>query len=200
MRTSSVLFACLIIITSCNKKLGGFNPSARENFSSQKNKTPLILENTKNAENFPEYLAVGNDFVDFQTTTISQTEFNAENKTNSGTLKIHKKNNFKSHQNIIKSSDIKRNESIQNISRYKKGQIGNDSLKIGVIFLLISAGLAFLPALFQLASLFALVSIIFLIIGLKKLFNRRRKEIQKKQRKEKFQSKKDKIKTFFNLK
>ena len=200
MRTSIVLFACLIIITSCNKKLGGFNPSTRENFSCQKNQNPLILENTKTVENLPEYTASVNELPDFKTSKSALTEFNSEIEPNLRTLKMDNKNNFNSQDNIIISANIKANENIQKISRLIKGQIVNDSLKIGLIFLLISAGLSFLPALSQVTSLFALVSIVFLIIGLKKLLNKRRKELQKKQRKENFQSKKDKIKTFFNLK
>jgi hypothetical protein len=200
MRTSRVLFACLVFFTSCHKKLGGFNPSATENFSTLKNRIPPSSENAKNADNLPEFIAIENEFLDYQTATVSLTDIDTESKTNSETLKIFQKNNFRSQQNFTKSSDLKADDNIRKSSRIKKRQIVNDSLKIGLIFLLISAGLAFLPVLSQLASLFALVSVVFLIIGLKKLFNRRMKEKKKKQRKENFELKKDKIKTFFNIK
>ena len=177
-------------------------PSSRETFTenTQKNSTRLLLENQKNIEVLPEFSASESEIPDFQAASVPQKSFEVENPIFQEATKVLPKNSFKGNQQTSLESDKIPNydQGSQKQSRIKRDPIFNDSLKIGLVFLLIAAGLAFLPALLQLAVLFALVAMIFVFIGLKKLFNRRAKEKKKRQRRENMQMKKDKIKDILN--
>lgn len=85
---------------------------------------------------------------------------------------------------------------IRLLKSLKRNPVFNDSLKIGIVFLAIALGLSFLPVL-QLTLLFAIVAMIFLFIGLKKLFKRRAKMKQIRLRKERNELRKEKIKDIF---
>ncbi|MCP9767659.1 hypothetical protein EGI22_07020 [Lacihabitans sp. LS3-19] len=182
--------------------MGGFMPSSRENFTAQtqKNSIPPIFENYLNLDELPEFSASENELPAFQTTSVPQINYEHEGLSKFEKPESEPKRSFITEQKILESSESVSisKQNTQKQTRLKRDPIFNDSLKIGLVFLLIAAGLAFLPALLQLAVLFALVAMIFLFIGLKKLFNRRMKEKKKKQRRENMQMKKDKIKNILN--
>lgn len=190
------------LLFSCNKKMGGFQPSSRIDLSSgQKikisdkssaNYSPILIEDL-NTVNTEYEASISNEL---PLPTVSIPSFNKPFLKNSS-------KSFNSSKQIelteLKASSIneKSSDDAQIHQNLKRNPVFNDSLKIGLVFLVIAAGLAFLPALLQLAVLFALVAMIFLFIGLKKLFNRRAKIKQKKIRKENNQIRKEKVKDIF---
>lgn len=184
-------------LLSCHKNIGGFQKSSRETFKAQTQKTDLLF--TSENPIFIEQLLPENEVA----LTTNVTELPIE------TLGLEIQN-YQKEKNILVNTpkivvsqkefetiETKKYTEKQTLKPLKRNPVFNDSLKIGLVFLLIAAALAFLPALLQLAVLFAVVAMVFLFIGLKKLFNRRAKIKQKKIRKEKNQLRKEKVKDVF---
>ena len=184
-------------LLSCHKNIGGFQKSSRETFKAQTQKKDLLF--TSENPIFIEQLLPQNDVA----LTTNATELPIE------TLALEIENYQKRKNILVKTQKIEvsqkefepikegKHTEKQSLKLLKRNPVFNDSLKIGLVFLLIAAALAFLPALLQLAVLFAVVAMVFLFIGLKKLFNRRAKIKQKKIRKEKNQLRKEKVKDVF---
>ncbi len=177
--------------------MGGFQQSSRETFLTKtKNQeqlptsqNPIFIEEL--SQEADDVVATNSNELQIVTLVPEFKVYSAQNKKLSNALKV---------ETIQTEGDTKLSEktSEQKILRpLKRNPVFNDSLKIGLVFLLIAAALSFMPALLQLAVLFAVVAMVFLIIGLKKLFNRRAKIKQKKIRKENNQMRKEKIKDIF---
>jgi hypothetical protein len=179
--------------------MGGFQKSSRENFTKSEKKVELttnseaihLLDFGVSSEEPEETMA--SDSPDLRIETFGGNLLKRENSTISSSRleRVETKEPLKpEHKNHVK-------EQAKTSIFPKRNPIFNDSLKIGFVFLAIAIGMAFFPALLQLMVLFAVVSMVFLFIGLKKLFNRRAKMKQKKLRKERNQERKDKIKEVF---
>jgi hypothetical protein len=196
------LFGFSTLLFSCNKKMGGFQASSNYNFSPTQKKTMFdkssannfsIMIEDSNVQNAEYEASVSNDIPPISMSITDGT--NEFFKNSEESLSSRKK---------IKLADVGSSTIVENSNndgqiphKLRRNPIFNDSLKIGLVFLLIAAALSFLPALMQLAVLFAVVAMVFLFIGLKKLFNHRAKIKQKKIRKENNQVRKEKIKDIF---
>lgn len=193
--TFFVLF-CFSIV-ACNKKMGGFQQSTRETFSSK-------------SHNKDQHFASLNPFLtedllpEFEDVEVSNSnELRVE--TPESKIKLSSENAKEKEENVkieniqseVETSLSKKTTEKVTLHPIKRNPVFNDSLKIGVIFLLIASALALIPALLQLGILFALVAIVLLFIGLKKLFKRRAKIKKKEIRKENNQLRKEKIKDLF---
>lgn len=192
------LFFAIVTLGSCHKQMGVFQASRNENFRS----TPLL----KNAENvvLKNQLQEEINDVDFEySEVIASNENDFASKSELGFQKIEIRPKTK-----IKEPDFDDNTEEKPIIKEIKKEVKsnfrrrnpmfNDSLKIGLVFLLIAVAMAFFPALLQLMLLFAIVSMVFLFIGLKKLFKWRAVEKKRKMRQEKNEMRKEKIKDIFN--
>lgn len=197
MFRTSLAFVLIISLFACNKKIGGFQKSSRETFV-QKSKITEAEVNTNT-----EILIQTEDISQVQSELTASESFDLpiENefiKNIDSNKKLQERAEIKQIEvstAITESSSAK--ETHDPLNNVKRNPVFNDSLKIGFVFLAIAIGMAFFPALLQLMVLFAVVSMVFLFIGLKKLFNRRAKMKQKKLRKEKNQERKEKIKDVF---
>ena len=193
------LFYAIVTLGSCHKQMGGFQASRNENFRS----IPL-LKNTENLVLKNQLQEELND-VDLEySEVIASNENDFTSKSELGFQKIDIRPKTK-----IKEPDFADNSAEKPIIKEIKKEVKsnfrrrnpmfNDSLKIGLVFLLIAVAMAFfLPALLQLMFLFAIVSMVFLFIGLKKLFKWRAVEKKRKMRQEKNEMRKEKIKDIFN--
>jgi hypothetical protein len=190
-----VILFCLSLF-ACNKKMGGFQQSSRETFSTKSHiKQHLASENPVFTEDFlPEFeeFTVSNSNELQIETPESKIKLSSEN------VKEKKEHlNFENIQSDVEITLSEKSAEIVKLRTIKRNPVFSDSLKIGVIFLLIASALALIPALLQLGILFALVAIVLLFIGLKKLFKRRAKIKKKEIRKENNQMRKEKIKDLF---
>jgi hypothetical protein len=190
-----VILFCLSLV-ACNKKMGGFRQSSRETFPTKSHiKQHLASENpVLTADLLPEFeeVTVSNSNELRIETPESKIKIPSENiKEKNENLK------FENLQSEIETSLSKKSAEIVKLRPIKRNPVFNDSLKIGVMFLLIASALALIPALLQLGILFALVAIVLLFIGLKKLFKRRAKIKKKEIRKANNQIRKEKIKNLF---
>ena len=190
-----VILFCLCLV-ACNKKMGGFRQSSRESFSTKSHiKQYLASENPVLTQDFlPEFeeFTVNNSNELQIETPESKIKLSSEN------VKEKKEHlNFENIQSDVEITLSEKSAEIVKLRTIKRNPVFNDSLKIGVIFLLIASALALIPALLQLGILFALVAIVLLFIGLKKLFKRRAKIKKKEIRKENNQMRKEKIKDLF---
>ena len=190
MKRLFFVFFIAFTISSCQKKMGGFQVTQRENLNSyskpnQELDIPKIEELPFKVEN----LETSNETVlDLKTIAIPENHFSsAQTYTKTNRL------NPVSFQTEPISFN-KENKKIK--KRIHRNPVFNDSLKMGFVLLFIAIGLSFLPVL-QLTLLFGIVALIFLFIGLKKLFKRRIKEKNKRIRKENNQIRKEKVKDLF---
>jgi hypothetical protein len=191
-----LLLVC-VVFSSCQKKMGGFQKSSSINYnansSREDNSKPLLESMEENAKVLPigEELSANTsgDLAFLLKPAHAEIEKNTH-PTGIISFPVNREN-----------SDLSVNENSKNekseMSLKKRDPVINDSLKIGLVFLIIAVALAFLPALLQLAVLFTLVAMVFLFIGLKKLFNRRAKIKQRNLRKEKNRMRTEKIKDVF---
>ncbi|CAN1512707.1 hypothetical protein MCERE19_00834 [Spirosomataceae bacterium] len=176
--------------------MGGFRQSSRESFSTKSHiKQYLASENPVLTQDFlPE-------FEEFTVNNSNELQIETpESKIKLSSENVKEKKEHLSFENIQSEVEITLSEKSAEIVKkrpIKRNPVFNDSLKIGVIFLLIASALALIPALLQLGILFALVAIVLLFIGLKKLFKRRAKIKKKEIRKENNQMRKEKIKDLF---
>lgn len=177
--------------------MGGFQKSTRENFSSKTNNSKLLFtsENPifiEKIQSEPEELEASIDSeLRIETLSSENKKYSRINKELENTSKIEVAQTEFEDAQLVKTAENKKANFI------KRNPVFNDSLKIGLVFLIIAAALAFVPALLQLAVLFAVVAMVFLFIGLKKLFNRRAKIKKKKIRKENNEMRKEKVKEMF---
>ena len=177
--------------------MGGFQKSTRENFSSKTNNSKLLFtsENPIFIEEIPsepeEIEASLDTELRIENLSSKNKIYHRINKDLENTLKI------KVPQTEFEASRLIKNAENKKTNFVKRNPVFNDSLKVGLVFLIIAAALGFVPALLQLAVLFAVVAMVFLFIGLKKLFNRRAKIKKKKIRKENNQMRKEKVKEMF---
>jgi len=170
-----------ISLLSCQKKnTGGFQKSTRETFSNKTNKTKLLI--TSDNPIFIKELSLEPEEMEAFTDTdlrIETLPYEIK-KYHEIDKKLETSSKIKTIQTKSEVSLLDETTEIQKVKSLKRNPVFNDSLKVGLVFLIIAAGLAFVPALLQLAVLFAVVAMVFLFIGLKKLFNRRAK-IKKKE-------------------
>jgi hypothetical protein len=177
--------------------MGGFQKSTREIFSAKTNNSKLLItsENPIFIEEIPsepeEMEASTGTELRIETLSSVNSIVDRKNKQleNTPKIEITEREYEVSHLSITTEN--------QRPITLKRNPVFNDSLKVGLVFLIIAAALGFVPALLQLAVLFALVAMVFLFIGLKKLFNRRAKIKKKKIRKENNQMRKEKVKEMF---
>jgi len=193
-----LLLVC-VVFSSCQKKMGGFQKSSSINYnansSREDNSKPLLESIEENAKVLPigEELSASNSGELAFRTKLAHAELEIEKNTNpTGIINF----SVKQEKGDLSVNENSKNEKSE-MSLKKRDPVFNDSLKIGLVFLIIAVALAFLPALLQLAVLFALVAMVFLFIGLKKLFNRRAKIKQRNLRKEKNRMRTEKIKDVF---
>lgn len=173
------LFALTLV--SCHKKLAFFQPGKSVNYHSQK--IPSL------SQSFPETdTYISPDQTEFIASIEENFEFKpnhpieiVDSKTEIITLKkpeIEKIliSKFSSSEKIISDKLVEKNT----LKRKKLYPLFNDNLKIGLVFLVIAAILA-LFSLNQLVLIFGLASLVFLYLGLKKYYRRKRiKSIFKK--------------------
>ncbi len=188
---------CISLLSCSKKNLGGFQKSTRENFYGKANNTNRLM--TSENPIFIEELSLEPQEIEASTDNELRIE-TLQNEIKYYPKLYKKPKNFSKieiNQTEIEVSHLDNPTENQEIKALKRNPVFNDSLKVGLVFLIIAAGLAFVPALLQLAVLFALVAMIFLFIGMKKLFNRRAKIKKKKIRKENNQMRKEKVKEIF---
>jgi hypothetical protein len=177
--------------------MGGFQKSTRENFSAKTNNSKLVItsENPIFIEEIPSETEEMEASIEGELRTVNLSSVNKKyhriNKELENTSKIEVAQTQYEVSQLIKTNENK------NPNFVKRNPVFNDSLKVGLVFLLIATALGFVPALLQLAVLFAVVAMVFLFIGLKKLFNRRAKIKKKQIRKENNQMRKEKVKEIF---
>lgn len=188
---------CFSLLSCQKKNLGGFQKSTRETFSTKTNGNNLLL--TSENPIFIEDLSPEPEEMEASTDTELRIEtLPSENKNyHRINNKLENTSKIETIQAVVENTQFEKKAETQKVKALKRNPVFNDSLKVGLVFLIIAAGLAFVPALLQLAVLFALVAMIFLFIGLKKLFNRRAKIKKKKERKENNQMRKEKVKEMF---
>lgn len=196
-------FSILIILSffSCQKNIGGFQKSSRENFTQSKQPIPLKsqiifeipLEIEDQSQLNEELSASEIPIISFDNSSQGFKKM-AMNNSEIKTSEPPKFQEFTIKQTSPKNTFYKKD--IRLLKSLKRNPVFNDSLKIGIVFLAIALGLSFLPVL-QLTLLFAIVAMIFLFIGLKKLFKRRAKMKQIRLRKERNELRKEKIKDIF---
>jgi hypothetical protein len=196
-RLALVTLFCISLISCHRKNIGGFQKSSRETFSTKSNNA--LLPTSSESPIFVEKLSQESQEIEASTDSELRIE------TLPSEIKIYhriatKLDNTSEIETIQTEVEAKQSEKITEtlkVKSLKRNPIFNDSLKVGLVFLIIAAALAFVPALLQLAVLFAVVSMVFLFIGLKKLFNRRAKIKKKKIRKENNEIRKEKVKEMF---
>lgn len=197
LRLTLVFLFCISLFSCQRKNMGGFQKSTRENFSSKTNNSKLLFtsENPifiEEIQSEPEELEASIDSeLRIETLSSENKKYRRINKELENTSKIEFSQTEFEDAQLVKTAENKKANFV------KRNPVFNDSLKIGLVFLIIAAALAFVPALLQLAVLFAVVAMVFLFIGLKKLFNRRAKIKKKKIRKENNEMRKEKVKEMF---
>lgn len=196
-RLTLITLFCISLLSCHKKNMGGFQKSTRETFSNKTNNTNLLI--TSENPIFIEELSQESDEIEASATPEMRIETLPSEIKNYRIIDTKLKNTSKIEtiQTEVEATQSEKTTENLKVKPLKRDRVFNDSLKIGLVFLLIAAGLAFLPALLQLAVLFAVVAMIFLFIGLKKLFNRRAKIKKKKIRKENNQLRKEKVKEMF---
>lgn len=190
MKSLFCYFFIVITLSSCQKGMGGFQLSQRENLNSiskinQKLEVIAIEEPPINDEN----LETSNETnLEFKTTSIPENQY---------TL-AHKYGRIKRPLpvSLQKTTFLVNEEKDKIKKRINRNPAFNYSLKMGFVLLFIAIGLSYLPVI-ELTLLFGIVALIFLFIGLKKLFKRRTKEKNKRIRKENNQVRKQKVKDIF---
>lgn len=196
-RITFIAIFCISLLSCQKKNIGGFQKSTKETFFNKTNNTGLLVtsENPifiKELSREPEEMEASNETeLRIETLPPEIKNYRTINKDLEYTLKIERI------QTEVDVTHLEKTTENTNVKSLKRNSVFNDSLKVGLVFLIIAAGLGFVPALLQLAVLFALVAMIFLFIGLKKLFNRRAKIKKKKIRKENNQMRKEKFKEIF---
>ncbi|MCP9765332.1 phage holin family protein [Lacihabitans soyangensis] len=177
--------------------MGGFQRSTRETFTTKTRNAsqPLVSENPILTEKLgPEFEEVtANNSNELRIESLASEIKHYPVSVN----RIRNNSKIQTSQIAGETTISEKSTEKVNLKPIKRNPVFNDSLKIGLVFLLIASALAFVPALLQLAVLFAVVAMVFLFIGLKKLFNRRAKIKKKKIRKENNQIRKEKIKDIF---
>ncbi len=196
-RLTLITVICISLLSCQKKNIGGFQKSTGENFYCKTDNTNLLI--TSENPIFLDELSQEPEEIEASTVTELRietlpSEINNYPKINK---KLKKSSTIEMIQTEFEVSHLDKPTENQEVKALKRNPVFNDSLKVGLVFLLIAAGLAFVPALLQLAVLFALVAMIFLFIGLKKLFNRRAKIKKKKIRKENNKMRKEKVKEIF---
>lgn len=196
-RLTLITVFCVSLLSCQKKNYGGFQKSTRETFSNKTNGTKLLLTSEipifiEDLSPEPEEMVASTD-TELRIETL-QSEINNYHEINK---KLENTSKIETIQANVENTQFEKKAENQKVKALKRNPVFNDSLKVGLVFLIIAAGLAFVPALLQLAVLFALVAMIFLFIGLKKLFNRRAKIKKKKERKENNQMRKEKVKEIF---
>ncbi len=173
------LFALTLV--SCHKKLAFFQPGKSVNYHSEK--IPSLSQSfpetdTKISTKQPEITASIEETLEFKPHNPVETEdFEKE-------ILRHENSDFtktKKTEYYISEDNIKEKIVEKSTLKHKKlYPLFNDNLKIGLVFLVIAAILA-LFSLNQLVLIFGLASLVFLYLGLKKYYRRKRiKSIFKK--------------------
>ncbi len=191
MRKLLLGFLILFTVSSCQKKIGGFQASKEENFSAP-------IEITKIEETpKPQELVLAEELLDASNESGFKVIDNATEKSEIyGNIRSIE-NKTKSYSTITKNPfNLKTQEKDKIKKRIRRNPVFNDSLKMGFVLLFIAIGLSFLPVI-ELTLLFGIVALIFLFIGLKKFFKRRVKEKNKRIRKENNEIRQRKIKDLF---
>jgi hypothetical protein len=160
---------------SCNKKLTLFQQGKKESFG--QNQSTIILEKLIiDNESLGHDLGVINE-EDIRTETMNDFTSDATEKISfvrSVPVYLNFKKIEKEPIKELNKYKIERESTEKNFKKKRKlYPLFNDNLKIGVVFLVIAAVLAILN-LNQLMLIFALASLIFLYLGLKKYFRRKR--------------------------
>lgn len=197
LRLTLVFLFCISLLSCQRKNIGGFQKSTRENFSSKSNNSKLLFtsENPILIEKItsePEEMEASMDS-ELRIESLPS-EINNYRRINNA---LENTSKIKVGQTEFEVAQFDKTAENKKANFVKRNPVFNDSLKIGLVFLIIAAALAFVPALLQLAVLFAVVAMVFLFIGLKKLFNRRAKIKKMKIRKEKNEMRKEKVKEMF---
>ncbi|MBK9508278.1 MAG: hypothetical protein IPP61_19755 [Cytophagaceae bacterium] len=178
----NILLALIaVVFVSCHKKLAFFQPGKSVNYHSEK--IPSVGQsfpetNTNISPNQPEITASIEGNLEFESTNpieivniekeIIQQETSDFERTKNTEFNISEKN--------ITEKTVEKNT----LKRKKLYPLFNDNLKIGLVFLVIAAILAIF-SLNQLVLIFGLASLVFLYLGLKKYYRRKRiKSIFKK--------------------
>ncbi|MCP9754322.1 hypothetical protein EGI26_03975 [Lacihabitans sp. CCS-44] len=196
-RLTLVTLFCISLLSCQKKHYGGFQKSTRETFSTKTNGTNLLL--TSENPIFIEDLSPEPKEIEASTDTELRIETLPSEIKNYHRInkKLENTSKIETTQTEVELPHLDKTTENQEVKSLKRNPVFNDSLKVGLVFLIIAAALAFVPALLQLAVLFAVVAMVFLFIGLKKLFNRRAKIKKKKERKENNQMRKEKVKEMF---
>lgn len=174
MSKNIILVLLALVLVSCHKKLAFFQPSKSPNYHSEK--IPSLSQNFPETEFYsdntlPESIASSEDSPEFflnQNTAIQNI-----NETTINTSPLEEITAKKPSMGKSKFSVLKNNDSENFIKRKKLYPAFNDNLKIGFVFLVIAAILA-LFHLNQLVLIFGLASLVFLYLGLKKYYRRKR--------------------------
>lgn len=174
MKYAFLLLSFLII--SCKPKLASFMPSHHETFNKTLHSKSIISEKEKS-------INVVECIDSLTITKISEqnnefTEFHINDKITEKSNKKYNKKAIKIQQEskIIIEDQVKKKKR----RKFFANPIFNDNVKIGIVFLVIAVVLS-LFSLSQLALVFGLAALIFIYLGLKKYYRRKRiKQIFKK--------------------
>jgi hypothetical protein len=196
-RLALVTLFCISLLSCHRKNIGGFQKFSRETFSTKSSnallptssESPIFLENL--SQESEEIAASTDSELRIETLPSKMKNYHRIDTELDNTSKI------KTIQTEVEAKQSEKITETLKVKPLKRNPVFNDSLKVGLVFLIIAAALAFAPALLQLAVLFAVVSMVFLFVGLKKLFNRRAKIKKKKIRKENNEIRKEKVKEMF---
>lgn len=157
----------LFFLTSCHKKFASFQADSIESFPSKKDKKEIIFKDEKEKE----LLVYEN-----QKEPILETlEFNQlsqlSKKIEDEPFWKRKKKKTETKKNIFKKKESPHKKKKK---RKRINPMFNDSLKIGTVFLIITAVLGIIGLSGQIIWVFALASVLFLYLGLKKYLLRKR--------------------------
>jgi hypothetical protein len=167
-----VAIICFVSLFSCQKKLANFQASNNDFY--KHSEKPIAVIKTKEII-YSETELKNNDVslnVELLTASVEEEPFlkNKQKVEIYQTDVINFKNDFNAKNETIKKLELKK-------EKYKKKKRKklklNDNIKIGMIFLLVAIGLS-IVGLNQLVLIFGIASIVFLYLGLKKYYRRRR--------------------------
>jgi hypothetical protein len=157
----------LFFVSSCHKKFASFQSDSFESFSSKKDKKEIISQDEKVNKLVNEESKIEPFDVELE---VSEPII-LDDKLEDEPFWKRKKKKTESKKGIFKKKES------PNKKKKKRKRINpmyNDSLKIGTVFLLITAVLGIIGLSGQIIWVFALASVLFLYLGLKKYLLRKR--------------------------